>query len=31
MEFEFDFAMCHDDFDTVFVPVYHDCPYYICI
>ncbi len=31
MEFEFDFAMCHSDFHDVFVPVYHEYPYPICI
>ncbi len=30
MEFELDFAMCHDDYDSVVVP-YDDCPYFICI
>ncbi len=31
MDFELDFAMCHDDYDSVFVVPYDDCPYPICI
>ncbi len=30
MDFEFDFAMCHHDFNCVVVP-YHEYPYPICI
>lgn len=31
MDFELDFAMCHDDYDSVHVVTYHDRPYFICI